>query len=184
MDRGERPKEVLAPRWKRAYVGEKRESRVQRRSPQTKCPSRSKEQPQTFKDSGPPEIQNRRSSPVMVDVAVMSDTSIELDPVLTGTLVGSPAPYSEDSIITVNVDDFLEKIVEDSDLATLSVAKTSIRRAAQKFMDVMDEFDALMYGHCASAKLDNFDVPSFHAGETSIRGAAGEQNSIGMVEAL
>lgn len=194
IEQGDLPEDVLAPRWKRASVREEEERRVQRRDPQAKCSSarRLKErQRQTFMNSGPPAIQNRHSSPLIVDAAVMSDTLMELDTILTGaTLVGSPASpasYSEDRITTVNVDDFLEKIVEDSDSAALSVAMTAIQRAAQNFMDAADEFHVLMYEYCASVEVDTFDVPCsgcFRAGETSIQDAAGEQNSIGMVQAL
>jgi hypothetical protein len=124
----------------------------------------------------------------MVDGAVMSDPSMKLNTVITGTtLVGSPALYSEDRIITINVDDFLEKIVEDSDLAALSAAKAAIQHAAQNLMKAVDKFDALMYKHCASAEVDSLNLPcssSFRTRKPSNRGAIGEQGSIGIVKAL
>jgi hypothetical protein len=76
----------------------------------------------------------------MIDAGVVADTSTETDTVLTGaTLVGSPASYSKDNAINVNIDDFLEKIVEDSDLGTLAFAKAALQSAEQKFMDAVDE---------------------------------------------
>lgn len=190
IERGEQPKEVLAPRWKLAPVQEGEERRMQKRYPQKKSSSagKSKKRTQTIPDFGPPIIENSHPSPGMVDAAVVSDASMEFDTALAGeTLVGSPAPYSEDGIITVNVDDFLEKIVEDSDLAILSVAKAAVQFAAQNFMDAVDEFDSLTRRHRASVDADNSDIQcsgSFRSRETSIRGAAGERNSIGMVQAL
>ena len=190
MERGELPEEVLAPRWKQAFVREEEERRMQKQYPRAKCPSagRSKEQrQQNFRDSRPAAVQNC-SSPPMIDAGVVSHTSIEIGSVLTGaTLVGSPASCSKDGMDIVNIDDFLEEIVEDSDLATLSFAKAALQRATQNFMDTVDGFDALTYECYASEKAENFDIPHsgiFRARGTSMEGAAGEQNSFGLVQAL
>jgi len=185
IERGELPEEVLAPRWKQISVREEEERRMQKRYHQAKRPSasRAKERrPQIFIDSASAGIQDRHSSPLMIEAGVVGDTSMEIDTVLTGaTLVGSP------SKAVFDVGDFVEKIVEDSDLAALSAARAALQRAAQIFMDTADEFNTLAYGHCASAKAENPDVPysgSFYAGETSIEGAAGVQDPIGLVQSL
>ena len=120
-----------------------------------------------------------------MDAGVMRDPSMETDTVLTGTTpVGSPSNY----IMTeVNIDDFLEKIVEGSDITILSFAKAGLEHAARNFMDAVDEFDALAYKHCPPAKAEYrgalYSV-SFCAGEASIEGAAGDQNAIGLVKSL
>jgi hypothetical protein len=182
IERGEQPEEVLAPRWKQASVREEEEGRMYC---QTRCPSanRSKKRHQRiFRDAGSAGIQDCHSSPLMIDADVVGNTSMEIETVLTdATLVGSP---SKGIRTAVNIDDFLGKIVEDSDLAALSVAKAALQRAAQNFMDTVD---ALAYEHCASAKAESPDVPysgSFHAGEAPIECPDGAQNSIGLVQSL
>jgi hypothetical protein len=188
IERGELPKEVLAPRWKQTSVREEEEGRMEKRHCQARCASasRSKERQQRiFGDSGSTRIQDRHSFPLMVDASVVGDTSMEIDTARTGgTPVDSP---SKDIMTAVNIDDFLERIVEESDFATLSFAKAALDRAAQNFMATVDEFDILAYKHCASSKAGNLGVPysySFPAGETSVEGAAGGQNAIGLVQSL
>ena len=118
----------------------------------------------------------------MIDAGVMGDPS---NTVLTGTTpVGSPSNY----IMTeINIDDFLEKIVEGSDMTILSFAKAGLEHAARNFMDTVDEFDAFAYEHYAPAKAEHPGVPysgSFCPGETSIEATAGDQNAIGLVQSL
>ena len=183
IERGELPKEVLAPRWKQASVREEEERR--KRHCQARCPSagRSKEQQQrTFGDSGSTGIQDCHSFPFIIDAGVVCGTSMAVPN--GATPVASP---SKDIMTAINIDDFLEEIVERSDLATLSFAKAALDRAAQNFMHTVDKFDALAYKYCAPPKAENVVVPysgSFRSGETSIEGAAEGQNAIGLVASL
>ena len=186
IERGKLPKEVLAPRWKQASVREQEERR--KRHYQARCPSvgRSKERQQrTFGDSGSTGIQDRHSFSLIINAGVVGGTSMEIDTVPNDAT--SIASQSKDIMTAVNVDDFLEKIVEGSDLAALSFAKAALDRAAQNFMHTVDKFDALAHKYCSLPKAENVVVPysgSFRVGETSIEGAAEGQNAIGLVQSL
>jgi hypothetical protein len=193
IERGETPKEVLAPRWMQASVRREECRQMQKQHPHdfsSKYPStgRSERQPKKNRDSGSAGIQNCQSDPLIADTGIVGGTSMETDTVFTAaTLVDSPASCSRDGITTIDVDDFLEKIVEDSDLAALSLAKAALHRAAQNLMDTVDEIDALIYEPHASAEAGESGIPysgSSRTRKTSIEGATGEQDSIGPVQAL
>lgn len=188
IERGELPKEVLAPRWKEVSVREEEERRMEKQHCQARYPSASRSkgrQKRIFGDSGSTGIQDRHSFPLIIDASVVGGTPMEIDTVLTGrTPVGSP---SKDIMTAAHIDEYLEKIVEESDLATLSFAKAALDRAAQNFMEAVDEFDVLVYKYCTSSGAENLGVPysgSFRAGKTSIEGAVGGQNAIGLVQSL
>ena len=189
IERGELPREVLVPRCEQASVREGEERRIRKKRCQARCPSASKSherQQQSFRDYGSTGVQDRHSSPLITDAGVVGDTSVEIDTVLsTGTTpVDSPSKYT---MTEINIDEFLEKIVEGSDMKILSFAKAALEHAAQNFMDTVEEFDALAYKHCVPAKAEHPGVlhsGSFCAGETSIEGAAGNQNAIGLVQGL
>ena len=188
IDRGEQPQQVLAPRRKRAPVREGKGRRMQQQHCQARCPSASRSkgrQQPTLRDSGSTGIKELQSSPRMIDAGVMGDTSMDIDTVLTSATPNvSP---SKDIMTAINVDDFLEKIVQASDMTILSFAKAALEHAAQNFMDIVDEFDALADQHCAPAKADNTGVRYSGCccvGETSIEGAAGDQSAIGLVQSL
>ncbi len=188
IERGEQPQQVLAPRRKRASVREEKGRRMQEQHCQASCPSASrskKRQQPNSRDSGSTGIPELLSSPLMIDAGVMGDTSIDVDTVLTGATPDvSP---SKDMMTAINIDEFLEKIVEASDMTILSFAKATLEHAVQNFMDTVDEFDALAYKHCAPAKAGSTSVRcsgSCCVGETSIDSAAGDQNAIGLVQSL
>lgn len=188
IERGEQPQRVLAPRRKRPSVREGKGRRIQEQHCQAKRPSASRSkgrQQPVFRDSSSTGIQELRSSPLVIDAGVMGDTSMDIDTVLTGATPDvSP---SKDIMTAINIDDFLEKIVEASDMTILSFAKAALEHAAQNFMDTVDEFDALAYEICAPVKADNTGARysgSCCVGETSIEGAAGDQNAIGLVQSL